>query len=453
MRWILKPMVAVTVASTSSVAFSQLPTRELSLAEAVSAAMKHDPQLQAARASRDVGLEREKIALGGLLPTISATVTNNPNSTTQTRIPNSTIPSQRDWFENRYDYDSRMISIRQPIIRLRNWATYLQGRTQSEQAEARFRFDKYEAYTRIVEIYANWLSTEQRIQSERAKNSFWQGRFLQVRGLRLKGQAVLSDELQAEAEYRRSLYELNEAEREMAFLIDRFSQLVGGSARPKSLAFSLNENTLKALPGLEELKRTVLKNNPELKAIALTAEAAKWDIKKFQSDHLPSLDLVANYSEDNNATAVLLGRQTRSTLAGIQLTIPIYQGGSVSASVRQALAEYNRLLAELNVAENRVLGDVTRVYSGLRSAISLYKFSEEQTAFAEENLRSTQEQQRLGFKTPVDVSKARELLSTSRSDRARAQAMWIVSKVELLALNGDLDQFEGSELIALGINR
>jgi protease secretion system outer membrane protein len=419
--------------------------REVSLPEAIKAALKNDPQFQAALAAREVGAEKEVIARGGLLPTISAAITNYPNSVTESRIPNAAIASQREWAENRYSLATKSITLRQPVIRLRNWAAYLQGKTQAEQASEKLRFDRYEAITRIVEIYANWLTAEKRIASEAAKNTFFTERLKQIQELRLRGQATITDELQAQAELRRSTFELAEARRDLAFLNERFTQIVGAATRPKPFDEELSENLLKSIDSLEALKAKALQKNPEIHALRLSAESARWDIKKFQADHIPVLDFVANYAEENNATAVFLGRETRTTTFGFQLTIPIYQGGVVDASTRQAVAEWRRLQAEVTNAEQRVNNDLARLYASLESAVKLSEFARGQAKFADENLLSTVRQQQLGFKTSIDTLKAQETTTTGEYDRARALSLWTISKIELLALTGDLDYIEENQ--------
>ncbi len=143
---------------------------------------------------------------------------------------------------------------------------------------------------------------------------------------------------------------------------------------------------------------------------------------------------------------MLLGRETRTSSYGFQLTVPIYQGGIVSSTVRQAAAELARLQAQLEVTQQRVLNDLARLEAALKSALELYRFSDQQAQFARENLRSIIEQQRLGFATSVDVLQAQELLASSLADQIRAQSSWMISRVELLAISGRLDGFEGNEI-------
>ena len=79
-------------------------------------------------------------------------------------------------------------------------------------------------------------------------------------------------------------------------------------------------------------------NNLNIVAALNQAEVTRKNISIQQSGHLPTLDIVANYNvQDVNSTFGLRG-DTQSV--GLQLNIPLFQGGMISSRAKQAQFDY-----------------------------------------------------------------------------------------------------------------
>lgn len=127
----------------------------VNLEQFIRGALERDPEFLSARAARDAGVENKNIALAGLLPSVTVTASEFPDSesTIRTNLGGRSGP----WSTRVYDSSNQSIIIRQPLIRPRNWVAYLQGSSQAEQAEARLRFAKYQAILRATELYRDHL--------------------------------------------------------------------------------------------------------------------------------------------------------------------------------------------------------------------------------------------------------------------------------------------------------
>src|SRR5690606_12116785 len=85
-----------------------------------------------------------------------------------------------------------------------------------------------------------------------------------------------------------------------------------------------------------------LADNPDLIAVRKTADAATRDVGVARSTRLPRLSAVAggnyfNYLDSIEEPAGADNSDTAATV-GVQLTLPLYQGGGPGARVRQAQA-------------------------------------------------------------------------------------------------------------------
>ncbi len=83
-------------------------------------------------------------------------------------------------------------------------------------------------------------------------------------------------------------------------------------------------------------------------------------MERNQAGHFPRVDLVANALNSQNESISTLNQQVRQYSVGIQLSMPIFAGGGIEASVVQAEAEA-RAPAALLEADQQVLAvDIRR---------------------------------------------------------------------------------------------
>ncbi len=445
-RWILLAFACITANAYADTGISGRAS--LSLAQAVQAAFQSDPEYKVAMASRDAGIESEKVGLAGLLPNLSMNYSMFPGSTSYIRSSSAT-QGTTPWIRNDYGSSTRSLTLRQPLFRPRNWTTYIQGRTEADQAEARLRFARFGVMTRIVSIYGDWLFIEKKLEAARVAAVFHEERSRQAKSKRLAGQAALTDELQAEADHQRALRDIADLERDFAFIDQRFQHLIGSKARPLPVEVRLWDTNSPDFPNLETLKKIALAKNPEIAALKIAVDVARLEIQKNRSDHLPTIDFVANYVRDDNASATALGRETKTSNAGFQFTIPIYQGGAVDSATRRALANFRRAEAELTVAEQRIFNDLAKAHASLVSAAQMHEQANRQLRFARQNLLSTDDQLRLGFKNRVDRLQAQQVVSNAIADGVEATSTWMIAQSMILSLTGELDTIEGQESEAL----
>jgi protease secretion system outer membrane protein len=71
-------------------------------------------------------------------------------------------------------------------------------------------------------------------------------------------------------------------------------------------------------------------------------EAARQEVNKNRAGHTPRVDFVASYTKSNSDTLNTYNQDQTLRSIGVQINIPIYAGGAVSASSRQAVAGLER---------------------------------------------------------------------------------------------------------------
>jgi outer membrane protein len=157
--------------------------------------------------------------------------------------------------------------------------------------------------------------------------------------------------------------------------------------------------------GANEAEVVAQDSHPVIRATIHQADAQGFVVKQIQGELLPTVSIQGilehNESFDTNTdpnTATIIGR----------LRVPLFQGGIVSARVRQAKEIYGLRRVEIDVARDRVRAAVFSAWGQIAAAKGAIAAAEEGVRAAEIALSGVQEEQRVGQRTTLDVLDAEQ---------------------------------------------
>ena len=209
---------------------------------------------------------------------------------------------------------------------------------------------------------------------------------------------------------------------------------------------------LEAPPALPPLPATAdqavdiaLANNSDLVAVAAQIRAAGLEVSVARADRLPTVSAIAsgratNYlgTADEQFGANARNTQTQ-TGAGVQARIPIYQGGLVSARVRQAQAVQGGLLERGVEIERAVVSQTRAAFSGYRAALGAIESNEVAVAANQLALEGTRAEQTVGTRNVLDVLNAEQELLNSQVALVTARRDAYVAGFQLLNAMGQAE--------------
>lgn len=177
--------------------------------------------------------------------------------------------------------------------------------------------------------------------------------------------------------------------------------------------------------------------SPELQSLRAQAEAARQEIAKARSGHLPTLDAVAQWSRTSSDSVTSVNQRYDNKTIGLQLQVPLYSGGYVSSSVRQAQAALTRA-EEMLEATRRDLGvRVHREFRGVTEGRLRIAALQQAVRSAEQAVQSSRKSQAAGVRTLLDVLNAEQQRTQAQRDLAQARYLYLVSQLRLHSLVGD----------------
>ncbi|MGH8648899.1 MAG: TolC family protein, partial [Burkholderiales bacterium] len=185
-------------------------------------------------------------------------------------------------------------------------------------------------------------------------------------------------------------------------------------------------------------------NNLQVRASRASLEFATKEVERNRGAHRPTLDAFATYSDSGGGfgtgTVGVAGTDTRLGSVGLQLAIPIYQGGLVNSRVREALANEEKARQDLESARRAAQLTAQQTFLGVASGVSQVKALEAALVSSQSSLDSTRLGQEVGVRTLIDVLNAQQQLSQTRRDLAQAKYNYIFSLLRLKAAAGQLTE-------------
>jgi outer membrane protein len=160
-----------------------------------------------------------------------------------------------------------------------------------------------------------------------------------------------------------------------------------------------------------------LANNPDLISIAAQIRASGRDINVLEADRLPTVSGVtqADYtnflgSADDQFGGVGNANSITNSAIGVQARIPLYQGGIVSARVRQAQALRSQLLERGIETERFIVAQTRAAYASYRAAQEAIESNTVAVAANTLALEGTRAEQTVGTRNVLDVLNAEQEL-------------------------------------------
>ena len=427
----LKPFLLATLLCASNGALAA------DLLETFSAAQANDPVFAAARATLQAGQEKLPQGRSLLMPSISL----NANST----FNDSTIQYRGATFlpggNNRYNSHGYGVNLTQPLFRQQNWLTYSEAELQVAQTEAQFKIAEQDLILRVAQAYFDVLIAQDSVQLAEAQKTAIAEQLEQAKRNFEVGSATITDTHEAQARYDLTSAQEIAAQNSLEIKRRSLQQLINTmpqELRPLGKAFKLEA------PQPADMEKWV--NDAQLNSLQLAiaqagAEIAEKEVARNRGGHYPTVDLVANYANNTaNGGSFGVGSDNRNKSVGMQLNLPLFQGGATQSKWREAEANRERATQELENTRRNVALQTRQAYLGVVSGIAQVKALQQALTSSESVLEASKLGQEVGVRTNLDVLNAQQQLYATRRDLYQAEYNYLISQLHLKAAAGSLGE-------------
>ena len=192
---------------------------------------------------------------------------------------------------------------------------------------------------------------------------------------------------------------------------------------------------------------TALQQNLRLAAALVATQSAENEIRRQYAGHVPTLDIVGSHGFGRQGGRFGNVEQTTTAL-GLELNVPIYEGGQVVSRTREAQERYHEILEVLEQQRRTTVRQTRDSYLGVISGISRVKALNQAVVSTQTALEATEAGFEVGTRTSVDVVSASRDLFRAKRDYARARYDYILDILRLKQAAGTLSPDDVNEINA-----
>jgi len=177
--------------------------------------------------------------------------------------------------------------------------------------------------------------------------------------------------------------------------------------------------------------------HPAIVASLFDVDVAMFNVKEVEGEALPTVSLFGEAGTTFDPPGANVNREDSATV-GIDVSIPIYQQGRVSAQVRQAKEELGTSRIQVDVTRDLVRQNTVAAWAAWRASVRSIFAARTGVFAAQLALQGVIEEQRVGQRTTLDVLDAQRELVQAQVTLVEAERDAEVAAFSLLAAVGRL---------------
>jgi outer membrane protein len=431
-----RPLAALALTAAFGAIFLSASARGEDLLQIYREAVTNDPAIASAQANWQATQEAVPQARAGLLPAASATggASGNQYDAVIKTDPKTDI-------SHRYGQYNATISASQPLFRYQNIVALDQAKQQVAQSNDVLELARQDLILRVATAYFDVLLAQFSVELADSQKKAVVEALAQAKRNFEVGVATITDTNEAQAKYDQIVAQEIATKNDYDNKVTALRAIIG--RYPKELK-RVGPGLVPVPPDPDNLQYWVERSrtdNLNVKVADKNYEIATLQIDKAKAGHYPTLDLVASYGYINSAGATAsVGFTNYSTqgIIGVQLAVPIYQGGFVDSTVRQAIALQDKARQDLEFARRTAFTLAQTGYTGVVSAVASVRAFEQAVLSAESAYQSNVLGQEVGVRTFLDVLQVQQNVYSTRRDLAQAYFNYLIGVLRLKSAIGTL---------------
>ncbi|MDX1823876.1 MAG: TolC family outer membrane protein [Thiohalomonadales bacterium] len=412
------------------------PLRAENLLEIYKTALENDPTYLAAYADYQAVVESKNQSVAPLLPNL-----NLSGSYDRAKQKYSDLGT--------YDFDETVYSLdlTQAIFRYDYWVALREANLQVAQAEANFRNARQDLILRVTQRYLEVLAAGDNLTFARSEMEAIGEQLNQTKQRYEVGLSAITDVHEAKARYDQAVAQNIEAENLLANTKENLREVTGQYYEHLAI---LSEKSPLVAPNPQDVDAwldVAKERSLSLIAAEKAMQIAKEEISRNRAGHYPTLDLVASYSSrevdaGDAPLTPITGRTIDLTRVGVQLNLPLYEGGRVSSLTREAAHRYQQAKDLYEQQRRATERDTRSSYLNVLANISSVKAFATALESTKTALQATEAGYEVGTRTAVDVLNSRRDVFSAERDYARSRYTYIQQTMRLRAAVGTLSERE-----------
>lgn len=351
--------------------------------------------------------------------------------------------------ENRgtYNYPSKnySLTLTQSLLDYERWYAVDEGIADVLQSEANYEVAAQDLIMRVATAYFNLLGAEGDLGLARAEKQAVAQQLSHVRVRLAAGLSAITELYEVQAAYDLVVAQEVSAQSSLYNAREAVYEIVGKNVND---VIKLKGD----IPLIEPKPRSIsawadlaLQSSLVIIAQQAAVDSSSEALSRAEAGHLPTVDLLAGRIFSDTA-GDKFGFKTTNSYVGVELEVPLYSGGYISAKVKEAGEKLVQEQAMLEQVRRAAVRDSRSAYLAVNADIALVKAYKQAVISTKAALSATKSELKAGTRTLLDVLDSQRGFYVAENDLSRARYHYLLSVIALKQAIGDL-QVSDLELI------
>lgn len=412
-------------------------------------AMASDPVVLKAAAQFNISKEDIISARSVLLPNLSFSARYTELKHEESS-PSTLVPSGEKSTLNR-DSESLGLDFSMQLYHHDSWLRLDNAKKAAHRSDLAYQVAKQNLIVRVSQAYFSVLSAKDDLEFATAEKIAIERQLEQTKQRFAVGLTAITDVHEAQAQFDNAV--TDEIRAENAIYNAEEDLRVITNVYPRDLSVLNTElfSTSRPMPdSANEWQQIAETKSLDLISQKVGVEIAKENINIAEAGHLPTLDLSANYSDDDHEVELVDIRSYNNPVEDrsfrLSFNVPIYSGGATTSLVRKAQQNYVIASQDLALTHRGVVRDSRNAYNTVIADVSAIKALGQAVLSAEKALEATEAGFEVGTRTIVDVLNSTRNLYNAKRNLSSTRYGYIRNVLTLKRAGGTITEQDVNDI-------
>ena len=312
------------------------------------------------------------------------------------------------------------------------------GRARAVQAAAEMAAAEKELMVRVLDAYLDVLGAEdearlalQQLESIAAQQMLAQRRYE-------LGVGRETEVYDAQAAYDMQVMAYETARAQHFVALHKLSQITGVQIEGVQRVSPRMPVELPYPDNVEEWVEKAMQRNDSIKAAEAVARISVYEMRRHRAARFPRVNLAANYHERELRGGQGFTPASETTSVGVDIHLPLYRGGAISAGKRQAAYREMEASDKVNLQRNNVQTAMVSALLMTRNEVERFQARQRAVNSSRKSLEITERSYTEGGSTLLDLLQVQKNYYEARQQLSRARYDYIRRMFEIKQLAGIL---------------
>lgn len=395
-------------------------------------ALQADPQLKSSEIKTEIGADQKGQAFGQMLPQINASANWSKN---EQSIQSASTSNNSDYNGARY-----FISLNQTLFDFSKYWEWQRTSKIEDQYTREATQAKNQLMFKVVDLYFNALEAEDQLKFAKTEKDSFQKQLEQIQKLFAKQLLKITDLYAAEARLDQLSAEIILAESNVNTALEDIRELTGTT--PSTLN-NLRE-TIEFIEISGEIQQWIEMaqvQNPAISAKKIAISAAENNVNVQKSKYLPIVDLQLSYYDTNTGfQSSNLGSDTKTSVAAINVNIPIFTGGTTTHQVHEAERRVQLSKNENESIIRAVIKETSDAFYSTNVGVRQIQSSIKALKSTSKSREAMERGYQLGVVTISDVIKSQQEELSAKKKLSQAKYNYIKNRIRFMNATGSIKE-------------